>query len=99
MRERLDFEIPRHGKEILLESGKLQEGQRHDMVMPVQKRYKLVSREAHPANSHIRLPEGQVIGGPQFQVMAGPCSVESENQLMEVAVAVKEAFCVQRSIP
>ena len=49
--------------------------------MPVQKRYKLVSREAHPANSTVRVRE-QVIGGSKFQVMAGPCSVESEKQLL-----------------
>ena len=59
-------------------------------VMPVQKRYKLVSREAHPTNSTIRVRD-QVIGGKKFQVMAGPCSVESEKQLLTTAVAVKKA--------
>ena len=59
-------------------------------VMPVQKRYKLVSREAHKANS--RVTAGAcVIGGPKFQVMAGPCSVEDERQLMTTAHAVKKA--------
>jgi 3-deoxy-7-phosphoheptulonate synthase len=61
-----------------------------ESVMPVQKRYKLVSREAHPANSVIRV-RGVEIGGTQVQVMAGPCSVESEKQLMTTAVAVREA--------
>lgn len=59
-------------------------------VMPVQKRYKLVSREAHPANSTIRVGK-HTIGGPKFHVMAGPCSVESEKQLMKTATAVAEA--------
>lgn len=59
-------------------------------VMPVQKRYKLVSREAHKANSTIDT-RGVVIGGKQFQVMAGPCSVESEKQLLTTAHAVKKA--------
>ena len=62
-----------------------------EKVMPVQKRYKLVSREAHKANSQIKLPNGTVIGGKQFVVMAGPCSVESETQLMTTARAVAEA--------
>lgn len=58
-----------------------------ESVTPIQKRFKLVSREAHPANSTITV-RGNVIGGRKFQVMAGPCSVESEKQLMTTAVAV-----------
>src|SRR5258708_3536607 len=50
-----------------------------EKVMPVQKRYKLTSREAHKANSTIKLPNGTIIGGKKFVVMAGPCSVESEK--------------------
>jgi len=61
-----------------------------ESVMPIQKRYKLVSREAHPANSTVRARD-QIIGGPKFQIMAGPCSVESERQLMTTATAVKKA--------
>ena len=62
-----------------------------ESVMPVQKRYKLVSREAHPQNSTVPVRKGVVIGGKKFQVMAGPCSVESERQLLTTAVAVKKA--------
>ncbi|PYK57309.1 MAG: 3-deoxy-7-phosphoheptulonate synthase [Verrucomicrobia bacterium] len=61
-----------------------------ESVMPVQKRFKLVSREAHPANSTINA-RGIVIGGRKIQVMAGPCSVESERQLLTTAEAVKAA--------
>ena len=61
-----------------------------ESVMPVQKRYKLVSREAHKANSTIDI-RGNLIGGRKFHVMAGPCSAESEKQLMSTAMAVKEA--------
>ena len=61
-----------------------------ESVMPIQKRYKLVSREAHPANSTIRVRE-HVLGGKQLHVMAGPCSVESEKQLLATAEAVKAA--------
>jgi 3-deoxy-7-phosphoheptulonate synthase len=59
-------------------------------VMPVQKRFKLVSREAHPANSTVNA-RGIVIGGKKLQVMAGPCSVESEKQLITTALAVRKA--------
>src|SRR5881396_2345255 len=61
-----------------------------ESVMPVQKRFKLVSREAHPANSTINV-RGIVIGGRRIQIMAGPCSVESERQLLTTAQAVKAA--------
>ena len=61
-----------------------------ESVTPVQKRYKLVSREAHPVSSTVTV-RGNVIGGKKFQVMAGPCSVESEKQLLTTAVAVKAA--------
>src|SRR5881394_3765104 len=62
-----------------------------EKVMPVQKRYKLVSREGHKGNSTIRLDNGVVIGGKKVQVMAGPCSVEDEKQLLTTAEAVKAA--------
>jgi 3-deoxy-7-phosphoheptulonate synthase len=62
-----------------------------ERVMPVQKRFKLVSREAHKGNSTITLPNGTVIGGKKLVVMAGPCSVESEKQLLETARAVAKA--------
>lgn len=61
-----------------------------EKVMPVQKRYKLVSREAHPRNSTIRVGD-VVIGGRKLVVMAGPCSVESEKQLLQTAKAVQKA--------
>src|SRR6187399_2278460 len=45
-----------------------------ESVTPVQKRYKLVSREAHPQDSTIRV-RNLVLGGKKVQIMAGPCSV------------------------
>jgi 3-deoxy-7-phosphoheptulonate synthase len=61
-----------------------------EQVMPVQKRYKLVSREAHRGNSTIPV-RGHSIGDHTIQVMAGPCSVEDERQLLTTAHAVKKA--------
>src|SRR5439155_5836146 len=61
-----------------------------ESVMPIQKRYKLISREAHPGNSTINV-RGAIIGGKKLQVMAGPCSVESEKQLLKTAEAVAAA--------
>jgi len=59
-------------------------------VLRVQKRYKLVSREFQPADTIIDV-DGVKVGGPHFTVMAGPCSVESEEQLLTTARAVKAA--------
>ena len=52
--------------------------------------YKFVSREFRHEKSQIRV-NGHEIGGDQFIVMAGPCSVESEAQIMETAKAVADA--------
>ncbi len=59
-------------------------------VMRVQKRYKLVSRESHPEDSVVDV-DGVKVGGAHFTVMAGPCSVETEEQLVTTARAVKAA--------
>jgi 3-deoxy-7-phosphoheptulonate synthase len=59
-------------------------------VVPILQPYKIVSRELKPQKSIVRVGE-LVIGGPEFIVMAGPCSVETREQLMETAEAVKQA--------
>ena len=51
--------------------------------------YKFVSKEFQPNRSRIRV-NGCEVGGDEFIVMAGPCSVESEKQIVETAVAVAE---------
>ncbi len=58
-------------------------------VIPVQKKYKLISRETHPEHGIIRV-RGLEIGGDTFHVVAGPCSVESRAQLLDTARGVKE---------
>jgi 3-deoxy-7-phosphoheptulonate synthase len=52
--------------------------------------YKFVSREFQAGKSQIRV-DGHKIGGDQFIVMAGPCSVESEKQIMQAAEGVAKA--------
>jgi 3-deoxy-7-phosphoheptulonate synthase len=59
-------------------------------VVPILQPYKIVSRELKPQKSIIRVGDTE-IGGNQFIVMAGPCSVETREQLMETAEAVKKA--------
>lgn len=56
-------------------------------AMRISAPYKFVSREFQRERSRIRV-NGLQIGGPDFVVMAGPCSVESEQQIMQTAEAV-----------
>lgn len=62
-----------------------------EAVKRVQEPYKNVNRKFHPDDSIIKIADGVEIGGGNFQVIAGPCSVESESQVCEVAMSVKEA--------
>ncbi|GAB4448500.1 MAG: 3-deoxy-7-phosphoheptulonate synthase [Anaerolineae bacterium] len=59
-------------------------------TVPILKPYKLASREFHPSDTVVDVG-GVDIGGQAVVVMAGPCAVESREQLMETAWAVKEA--------
>jgi 3-deoxy-7-phosphoheptulonate synthase len=60
-----------------------------EKIVSILKPYKLASREAKEENTIIRIGDLE-IGGPEFIVMAGPCSVESEEQLMESAYVAKK---------
>jgi 3-deoxy-7-phosphoheptulonate synthase len=61
-----------------------------ERTVPILLPFKLASREFHPQDTVVKL-NGTSIGGKQVVVMAGPCSVESREQLLETAHAVKEA--------
>lgn len=61
-----------------------------ETAIPVTKPYKLVGRDARPESSEVRVDE-EAIGGNELQVIAGPCSVENWDQLIETARAVKQA--------
>ena len=61
-----------------------------EAVRRIQEPYKKANRKFHPADSVIDCG-GVKLGGGMFQIIAGPCSVESEEQIIAVAKAVKEA--------
>jgi len=61
-----------------------------DEVIPVSKPYKLCGRELHPQDTTVTVG-GITIGGADIVVMAGPCAVENEQQLLDTARAVKAA--------
>ena len=65
-----------------------------ESVKRVQEPYKLANRKFHHEDSIITVPSanGDVkIGGSQFQIIAGPCSVESEEQITAIAKEVKKS--------
>ena len=59
-------------------------------VKRVQEPYKKANRKFHPEDTVIKVGNTQ-IGGGTLTLMAGPCSVETEDQIVEVAKAVKAA--------
>ena len=61
-----------------------------ERVVPILKPYKLASKEFHPQPTIVQVGP-VVIGGERVVVMAGPCSVESEEQILETARAVRDA--------
>ena len=61
-----------------------------EAVKRISEPFKSANRKFHPDDTVIEV-RGTKIGGGNFAIMAGPCSVESEEQLLEVAVKAKEA--------
>ncbi|MDD3946857.1 MAG: 3-deoxy-7-phosphoheptulonate synthase, partial [Clostridia bacterium] len=61
-----------------------------ESVMRIQEPYKNANRKFHPDDSIVDVG-GHKFGGKHFQLIAGPCSVESEKQIIEIAKAVKAA--------
>jgi len=61
-----------------------------ERVMKVQEPYKRSNRKFHPDNTVIRIGDTE-IGGERLAIIAGPCSVESEEQIIQIARDVKDA--------
>ncbi len=61
-----------------------------ESVFPILKPYKLASREVKPTHSVIEV-DGVAIGGPAIAIIAGPCSVESKEQICTTADLVKKS--------
>ncbi len=77
-----------HGKDHLMEVLESMAGV--ESVIPILKPYKLAGREIKSANSEVDCG-GVTVGGTRIAVMAGPCSVESRDQICTTAEAVKKA--------
>jgi 3-deoxy-7-phosphoheptulonate synthase len=62
-----------------------------ERVIPILKPYKLVSREFHPDDTVVEVEGVGIGGGGAIQIIAGPCSIEDRQLLLETAQAIKEA--------
>jgi 3-deoxy-7-phosphoheptulonate synthase len=61
-----------------------------EKIIPIQEPYKKANRKFHPQDTLVQVDD-QVVGGKKLFVIAGPCSVESMEQMRETALAVKAA--------
>ena len=56
-----------------------------ERITKVQEPFKLANRRMHPQDTTVEIAPGVVVGGKKIVVMAGPCSVESREQIIDVA--------------
>lgn len=63
-----------------------------EQIIRIMKPYKIVARESHGADSVIDI-NGVLLGGNQIQIISGPCSVETQEQMDLAAQAVADAGC------
>lgn len=78
------------GDERRLDQGAVARMEGVDRVVPVLRPFKLASRDFQPEDSKISI-NGHTFGDNKVLVMAGPCTVESREQMLETAMVVKEA--------
>ena len=76
------------GDKTRLSARNLEIAEEVDKVVPVTESYKLANRKFHPEDTVVKVGAA-TIGGGSFSVIAGPCSVESEEQIIAVAKDVQ----------
>jgi 3-deoxy-7-phosphoheptulonate synthase len=76
------------GDTSVIDIGNLEAYDCVDRVMKISEPYKKANRKFHPENTIIDI-KGLKIGGEQLAIMAGPCSIESEEQMLSIAKDVK----------
>lgn len=76
------------GDTSVVDASLIQQNKAVEKVLRVQEPYKRANKAFHPEDTVIKVGDAQ-IGGDKFCIMAGPCSVESESQIVEIAKSVK----------
>jgi 3-deoxy-7-phosphoheptulonate synthase len=79
------------GNESSVDAGRFADLGGIKACVPISEPYRQAAREWQPENTVVRLATGVAIGGDEVVVMAGPCSVESERQIIETARRVRDA--------
>lgn len=82
------------GNDGLVDASRLESLPGVQEIIHVSKPYRLVGREWQEEPTVVRLPGGVTIGGTDIVAIAGPCSVESEKQIVDTARLVKDAGAV-----
>ena len=78
------------GDTTKVDQSKIEANEFVDRIMKVQQPYKLANRVFHPDDTVVKVGK-KTIGGSKLAIMAGPCSVESEEQIITIAKQVKES--------
>ena len=78
------------GDTSVIDRDKIQNMPDVERILAVQEPYKLTNRKFHPEDTVVDV-KGVQVGGKKLAVIAGPCSVESQSQISEVAVRVRDA--------
>ncbi len=78
------------GDTSAIDIGNIENDERVEKVMKVQEPFKKANRKFHPDNTQIKIGD-VIIGGKKIVLAAGPCSVESEEQMISLANKVKDA--------
>lgn len=83
------------GDKRSVDKGAIENAPMVENVVPILAPYKMASLEVKTERTQINIGPNQVpIGGTKVGVIAGPCAVESQQQILEIAHAAKEAGCI-----
>ncbi len=83
------------GDKRMVDKGAIENAPMVDRIMPILAPYKMASTEVQQERSQIKVgPKKFPIGGKKVGIIAGPCAVESEDQIFRIADAVSEAGCI-----
>ncbi len=83
------------GDKRMVDKGAIENAPMVEQIVPILAPYKIASTEVKKTRTQIKIgPEGFPIGGPKVGIIAGPCAVESREQIFETAKAIKAAGCI-----
>lgn len=83
------------GDKRAVDKGAIENAPMVDRIVPILAPYKMASSEVKKGRSQVKIgPEKFPVGGKKIGIIAGPCSVESRDQILRVAEAMKAAGCI-----